>query len=215
VTVSTLGSDYDTILSVYQGPCHALVSVPDGCNDDDPRDGAQSTVSFAATAGTTYFILVSAFDADGGELVFELTLRRAPLCIGDCDGDAVVTSNECQLCDEIRGGEPLALCPACDRDGSGQVTNREVNQCLLGVEDCIPCVGDCDGSGRAAASDLVTATSNIANCPCNSGPGGIAIGCPALPTRVASCVAGDRNGDGCVSAEELTLLTESIFQCSP
>ena len=47
ITADTLGSSYDTILSVYTGACAALASVPGGCNDDAPLV-LQSRVSFAA-----------------------------------------------------------------------------------------------------------------------------------------------------------------------
>jgi hypothetical protein len=78
ITADTFNSDYDTILSVYTGSCGNLAAVPDGCNDDDPRDGAQSKVSFQAAAGTTYYFMVSASNNDGGNLAFHLTSLSAP-----------------------------------------------------------------------------------------------------------------------------------------
>jgi hypothetical protein len=78
LVVDTLDSTYDTILSVYTGPCDALVALPDGCNDDDPNDGAQSKVTLQAESGTNYLFMVTAFDNDGGSLMFSLNLFRAP-----------------------------------------------------------------------------------------------------------------------------------------
>ncbi len=71
VTADTLGSGYDTLLSVYTGACGSLTAVSGACNDD--ASGVQSQVSFPAVAGTTYWFLVSAFGANGGALSFQLT----------------------------------------------------------------------------------------------------------------------------------------------
>jgi hypothetical protein len=55
VTVNTTGSDYDTSLFVYAGsPAGGLLA----CNDDQSDADATSSVAFASTAGTTYFIQV-------------------------------------------------------------------------------------------------------------------------------------------------------------
>lgn len=75
VTLSTCGSDFDTVLSVYTGSCGSLVAVPGGCNDDDGPMcyGWQASVTFAATAGTTYRILAGGFGGAGGNLNLVLT----------------------------------------------------------------------------------------------------------------------------------------------
>jgi hypothetical protein len=74
ITADTFGSSYDTILSVYTGSCGAFTAV--GCNDDFGRP--QSQVSFQATAGATYFFMVTAYFNDGGNLVFNLTTSGMP-----------------------------------------------------------------------------------------------------------------------------------------
>lgn len=71
VTANTFGSNYDTILSVYTGSCGALVPVASGCNDD-ANGTVQSQVSFSTTAGTTYFVMVTAYSGTGGSLVLNL-----------------------------------------------------------------------------------------------------------------------------------------------
>jgi len=55
-TISTAGSDYDTALGVYTGSRGTLSQI--GC--DDNSDGLSSQVSFQATVGTTYYVLVVA-----------------------------------------------------------------------------------------------------------------------------------------------------------
>src|SRR2546430_8582200 len=67
VVVTTCGSDFDTVLSVYSGSCDALTQI--ACNDDDSNCGTTaSRVNFRADAGTTYYILVSGYAGDAGNL---------------------------------------------------------------------------------------------------------------------------------------------------
>lgn len=68
LTISTQGSNYDTIMSVWQGSRGAPYQV--GCNDDDRYPNVlTSTISGWVSAGTTFRIQVAAWD-DGGTLVF-------------------------------------------------------------------------------------------------------------------------------------------------
>ncbi|MGH3054307.1 MAG: PPC domain-containing protein, partial [Gaiellaceae bacterium] len=71
LTADTFGSTYDTILSVYTGSCGAFTPLTNGCNDDS--GSVQSRVSFPATAGSTYYFLVTAYAGNGGTLHFDLT----------------------------------------------------------------------------------------------------------------------------------------------
>ncbi len=68
LTISTQGSNYDTIMSVWQGSRGAPYQV--GCNDDDRYPNVlTSTIGGWVRAGTTFRIQVAAWD-DGGTLVF-------------------------------------------------------------------------------------------------------------------------------------------------
>jgi hypothetical protein len=75
VTVSTVGSNYDTILTAFTGACGSLREA--ACNDDF-GSGIDSQITFEVTAGTAYLIEVTDFDdrPGGGMLVF--TLRFTP-----------------------------------------------------------------------------------------------------------------------------------------
>src|SRR5882762_4686465 len=67
VNISTLGSDFDTILGVYTGnDVASLTLVAD--NDDAGGATLTSSVSFVATAGTIYHIAVDGFDGDSGNI---------------------------------------------------------------------------------------------------------------------------------------------------
>jgi len=75
ITADTFKSTFDTVVSVYTGQCGALSPVIGACNDDAaaPVKSRESEVSFTATAGTTYFFMISAYANDGGDLVFNVT----------------------------------------------------------------------------------------------------------------------------------------------
>jgi len=71
VAFDTFGSDFDTVLAVWTSP-NLAPTMCDGsltnivANDDDPTNAPQSSVSFSAVAGTTYYIEVSGYDSGGG-----------------------------------------------------------------------------------------------------------------------------------------------------
>jgi len=74
VTVSLCGSSYDTKMGVFSGTCGALVCVAG--NDD--FCSLQSQVSFTATAGTTYRILVTGFSSASGSFTLSTTCPAGP-----------------------------------------------------------------------------------------------------------------------------------------
>ena len=69
VTITTIGSNFDTLLGVYTGnSVGGLTLVAD--NDDIVLgQNQQSTVTFPATAGTTYKIAIDGFNAASGNIV--------------------------------------------------------------------------------------------------------------------------------------------------
>jgi hypothetical protein len=68
VTVSTCGSDFDTVLAVYSGGCGALTQM--ACNDDNGPACAttRASVSFPAVVGTPYYILAGGYSGASGFL---------------------------------------------------------------------------------------------------------------------------------------------------
>jgi PKD repeat protein len=79
ITANTFGSNYDTILSVFTGTRGALTLV--ACNDDSAGT-LQSEVDFTATAGTTYFFMISqccgSGGSGGGQLAFNVSAPTPP-----------------------------------------------------------------------------------------------------------------------------------------
>ena len=73
VHVDTIGSDFDTTLSVWTGTEGNLSEV--ACNDD--FFGVQSRAAFEAVQGTTYSIMAgSFFDNPGGSLTLNVDMAR-------------------------------------------------------------------------------------------------------------------------------------------
>jgi hypothetical protein len=68
VAAYTIGSSYDTTLSVYTGVRESLLQID--CNDDY-GGSLQSMIRFEAVAGETYYFMPAAYDSNpGGNLVF-------------------------------------------------------------------------------------------------------------------------------------------------
>jgi hypothetical protein len=79
VELNTIGSDYDTTLSVYTGAPGSLEQV--ACNDD--YYGLQSRVVIEATAGTTYLVMAGAFaSGSGGTLFIQGDVAQPPFTLG-------------------------------------------------------------------------------------------------------------------------------------
>ena len=67
-TVSTAGSDFDTVLGVYTGTTvDGLATV--AANDERSRDDSTSLVTFGATAGTVYYFAVGGYESRMGDIV--------------------------------------------------------------------------------------------------------------------------------------------------
>lgn len=72
VTISTVGSDFDTVLAVYTGT--AVGSLTLKANDDSTGDGGTGEVTFNAEESRTYQIAVDGFSAtDAGNIVLTIT----------------------------------------------------------------------------------------------------------------------------------------------
>jgi len=92
VSISTCGSTFDTVLAVYTGSCGSLSPVI--CNDDNGPScaGSQASVSFAATAGTTYYILAAGSAGASGILSIMAIGPLAGLIINPT-WDSTITSD--------------------------------------------------------------------------------------------------------------------------
>ncbi len=68
LSVSTAGSNYDTMLAVYTGSAvEALTGLPNGANDDAGGGLLSSSLGVSVTAGTTYRIVVDGYGGHSGD----------------------------------------------------------------------------------------------------------------------------------------------------
>jgi subtilisin family serine protease/subtilisin-like proprotein convertase family protein len=79
-TVTTIGSNFDTYLAVYTGS--QLGNLVRVASNDDSGGGLQSSVTFNATGGTSYFIAVDGYRGATGNIVLHVpaggTLPSSP-----------------------------------------------------------------------------------------------------------------------------------------
>lgn len=71
VTISTIGSNFDTLLAVYTGAI--INSLTPVASDDESGGNGTSRVNFTATAGVTYVIAVDGFFGDTGNIVLNIS----------------------------------------------------------------------------------------------------------------------------------------------
>jgi len=87
VTVSLLGSDFDTKLAVYNRcSCNPTSSRLTECNDDFPP-GYQSQITFEATAGSKYLIEVGGYGSTTGQGILNISCEGSgpPPSKDDCE----------------------------------------------------------------------------------------------------------------------------------
>jgi hypothetical protein len=75
LTISTLGSSFDTLLGVYTG---SVVSSLSTIASNDDYSGNTSQVSFSATTGTVYSIAVDGYAAASGSITLITTWAASP-----------------------------------------------------------------------------------------------------------------------------------------
>ncbi len=88
VTITTAGSDFDTLLAVYTGPSVSNLTVVASNDDTDPTNGVlTSSVSFTPATGQNYGIAVDGFDGASGLISLRIatvtTRLSAPLLLPD------------------------------------------------------------------------------------------------------------------------------------
>ncbi|MHC4370487.1 MAG: GEVED domain-containing protein [Planctomycetota bacterium] len=123
VTVSLIGSAYDTMLAVYKScECYPTEDDMIECNDD-AAGSYQSEITFAALAGKQYLIEVGGYGSATGQGVLSIDCAGGPVSADTPDlGDAPDSSNNSG--NKIMGAYPYppslpAHFPTVYDDGSG------------------------------------------------------------------------------------------------
>lgn len=75
VSVSTAGSDFDTVLGVYTGG--SVAALTPVASNDDSNGSVQSAVQIDATAGVTYFVAVDGYGGQTGSI--EIGFDESPI----------------------------------------------------------------------------------------------------------------------------------------
>ncbi|MBL1222839.1 T9SS type A sorting domain-containing protein [Chryseobacterium sp. L7] len=81
ITVSACGTEFDAYLRIYSGSCSALRCIgaaEDGC-EGDYNTSSFPAYTFNATAGTTYYILLTSFNAQFGNYKLSVAQNCIPL----------------------------------------------------------------------------------------------------------------------------------------
>ena len=127
-TLSTSGSDFDTVVAVYDACNEAATDV--ACNDDG-GDGSTSEAEFSATAFNTYYVVVTGYKtAQEGNYVLNITESGG--ATPECTLSSQCASNE--RCDNgnciVRPDSDSAL---CDHFRDESILSREYPQQISGT----------------------------------------------------------------------------------
>lgn len=78
VKVTTVGSDYDTVLGIYTGSSvAALTALANNDDEDNPNNILTSLVAFSAIKGTTYYMAVDGFNGASGSVKLAVLMAGA------------------------------------------------------------------------------------------------------------------------------------------
>lgn len=107
VSIDTLGSNYDSVISVWTGSPGQFELVGGGCNDNGNQDGSANTarvVGVRLAPDTEYSILVSRATQGTGSYTLKLNVDRAPLyrvTRADDRAGATCAEGDCSLREAI------------------------------------------------------------------------------------------------------------------
>jgi subtilisin-like proprotein convertase family protein len=155
VTVTTEGSDYDTVLAVYTGKELTTLSQL-ACNDDAVL--LSSEVQFLGVSGTIYWIQAGGFQGESGTLVLGVTQSSPPISDGDGDGLSDAAEVGCGSNASSASSVPERTDTVADDDEDG-LTNEALP---AGAS-----AHDCDGDGYTGLVEGHVTTSD--QDPCGDG----------------------------------------------
>jgi len=203
LTVSTAGSNYDTVVDVFSGTCGSKQELD--CSDDGAFPSHTSSLTMAACGGTAYLFEVTAYCATGsGSLNLHVsTTPGAPDSDGDgvddCTDNCRYTSNSGQEDGDGDGtGDACDNCPAAanvdqrdtDGNGTGDACQDTDGDGIVDLTDDCPYVTnsgqeDTDGDGVGDACD---------NCPGDANASQADADDDGVGDTCDACT--DRDGDG-------------------
>ncbi len=170
VSVSLLGSGYDTMLAVYEG-CECGPTSDDliGCNDDFGA-GYQSKITFAAVGGKKYLIEIGGYSSETGQGILNIS------CVGEPAPPA--SKDDCANAEAIGDVKDLPFdTTEATADGPGLcLTSPNIWYCYTAT-----CTGNTTVSLAGSDFDTMLAvykgcecdptSDNLIKCDDDSGPG--------------------------------------------
>jgi len=133
VTITTAGSDFDSILGVYTGNS-VFDLTPIASNDNDPNGGRTSRVTFDAVTGVDYKIAVDGFDGARGEINLNLTqqevsVNNPPVAANDSATVGFESSTTIAVLanDTDSNGDELSIAGFSSRSSQGGTISRSGN----------------------------------------------------------------------------------------
>jgi len=161
ISADTINSVYDTVLVVVTGSPGNFVNV--ACNDDIVLGvNVASSVSFAATGGTTYFFMISGFGTtDFGGTTFNLT---GPLPSNTAD--VVVTKTDSP--DPVVVGQQVTYAVTLVNQGPNPATNVSLSDTLTGPAATIGTITPSQGTCTAPAGGAFTCALGTINASANA-----------------------------------------------
>jgi len=133
ISLDTIGSNYDTVLSVHSGVCTGSSQV--ACDDDAGGNLNSLLVNVPVTRNTMYLIKVADYSTpNGGTLVFHFSFTAgAPIFLGDmnCDGCITTTDVQAMVLALLNPATYAATYPGCnilrgDTNGDSLVNGRDI-----------------------------------------------------------------------------------------
>ena len=127
VSISTVGSDYDTVLSIWTGDAHPLTQVD--CNDDaitNLEEEQASQISLLLKASKNYFFKISGLSQKTGNLIFHVKKVVSDIAIAEQPTDQTIDYGQtATLTVEVNGTEPFSY--QWYQGDSGDVSQPRVN----------------------------------------------------------------------------------------
>ncbi|MBI5866418.1 MAG: hypothetical protein HZB38_18260 [Planctomycetes bacterium] len=228
ITAETCGStsSYDTVLSSYTGTCGALAQI--ACNDDTSGCGLLSRITWAGTAGVTYYIRVSGYSGASGNFRLSVTggggvvppanddcSARAGIGLGATNFSTAGASTDgishaaCgQIYNDIWYNFPAQATGTLTISTCGQV-NFDTKIAVYSDNGCtnydarlLACNDNACGSAAEVSIPVVAAQ----NYTIRLGGATTATGSGSVTLSMAAPCPGDLNGDGVVDLADLTTL---------
>jgi len=161
--VDTIGSSYDSVLSIWTGSAGSLTVF--ACNDDIVAGIVTQSqlTNLAVTSGTTYFIMVSSFGqadpnpvAFGGKSILNFTFASSSGTGGFTIGGTAVSLSPATAGSSGTGTSTITMTPAAGSTGT-QTANITCSALPPGVT-CTPNPLSITATGTTAASQPLTVT---------------------------------------------------------